>query len=147
MLQPRYFWDLQGDLQNKNSSRREPAAFCVLWVVSRYQKKMVIAPTPKKNARIKHRFASQNRGGNGSKTDPDLTVFFSDRIGSGSNFIRICGSGSYFADYFQTHWNDRRSRHVFLYFYSAIFQLTSAKFQTFAYNSRTVWSSFMKFGQ
>ena len=27
---------------------------------------------------------------------------------------------------------------VFLCFYSAIFQLTSAKFQTFAYNSRTV---------
>ena len=32
-------------------------------------------------------------------------------------------------------------------FYSASFQLTSAKFQTFAYNSRTVWSSFMKFWQ
>ena len=31
--------------------------------------------------------------------------------------------------------------------YSAIFQLTSAKFQTFAYNSRTVGSSSMKFGQ
>ena len=44
-------------------------------------------------------------------------------------------------------WNDRRSRRVFLCFYSAIFQLTSAKFQTFAYNSRTVWSSYMKFGQ
>ena len=27
----------------------------------------------------------------------------------------------------------------------AIFQLTSEKFQTFAYNSKTVWSSFMKF--
>ena len=39
------------------------------------------------------------------------------------------------------------SRTVFLCFYSAIFQLTSAKFQTFAYNSRTVWSSNMKFGQ
>ena len=45
------------------------------------------------------------------------------------------------------NWNDRRSRRVFLCFYSAIFQLTSAKFQTFAYNSRTVWSSYMKFGQ
>ena len=43
------------------------------------------------------------------------------------------------------HWNDRRSRRVFLCFYSAIFQLTSAKFQTFAYNSRTVGSSYMKF--
>ena len=45
------------------------------------------------------------------------------------------------------HWNDRHSRHVFLCFYSAIFQLTSAKFQSFAYNSRTVGSSYMKFGQ
>ena len=36
---------------------------------------------------------------------------------------------------------------MFLGFYSAIFQLTSAKFQTFAYNSRTVWSSYMKFWQ
>ena len=45
------------------------------------------------------------------------------------------------------NWNDRRSRRVFLCFYSAIFQLTSAKFQTFAYYSRTVWSSFMKFWQ
>ena len=45
------------------------------------------------------------------------------------------------------NWNDRRSRCMFLCFYSAIFQLTSAKFQTFAYNSRTVWSSYMKFGQ
>ena len=44
-------------------------------------------------------------------------------------------------------WNDRRSRRVFLCFYSVIFQLTSAKFQTFAYNSRTVGSSFMKFWQ
>ena len=34
---------------------------------------------------------------------------------------------------------------VFLCFYSAIFQLTSAKFQTLAYNSRTVGSSYMKF--
>ena len=45
------------------------------------------------------------------------------------------------------HWNDRSSRRVFLCFYSAIFQLTSAKFPTFAYNSRTVSSSYMKFGQ
>ena len=44
-------------------------------------------------------------------------------------------------------WNDRRSRRVFLCFYSAIFQLTSAKFLTFAYNSKTVGSSYMKFGQ
>ena len=36
---------------------------------------------------------------------------------------------------------------MFLCFYLAIFQLTSAKFQTFAYNSRTVWSSYMKFWQ
>ena len=36
---------------------------------------------------------------------------------------------------------------MFLCFYSAIFQLTSAKSQTFAYNSRTVWSSYIKFGQ
>ena len=46
-----------------------------------------------------------------------------------------------------SRWNNRRSRRVFLCFYSAICQLTSAKFQTFAYNSRTVWSSFMKFWQ
>ena len=45
------------------------------------------------------------------------------------------------------YWNDRRSRRVFLCFYSAIFQLTSAKLQTFAYNSRTVWSRYIKFGQ
>ena len=45
------------------------------------------------------------------------------------------------------YWNDRRSRRVFLCFYSAIFQLTSAKFQTFAYNSRTVWPSYMKVWQ
>ena len=36
---------------------------------------------------------------------------------------------------------------MFLCFYSAFFQLTSAKFQTYAYNSRTVWPSYMKFGQ
>ena len=44
-------------------------------------------------------------------------------------------------------WNDQRSRRMFLCFYSAIFQLTSAKFQTFAYNSRMVRSSYMKFWQ
>ena len=43
------------------------------------------------------------------------------------------------------YWNDRRSRRVFLCFHSAIFQLTNAKFQTSAYNSRTVGSSYMKF--
>ena len=48
---------------------------------------------------------------------------------------------------FKYYWNDRRSRRVFLCFYSAIFQLTSARFQTFAYNSRTVWSNYMKFRQ
>ena len=45
------------------------------------------------------------------------------------------------------YWNNRRSRCVFLCFYSAIFQLTSAKFQTFAYNSITVRTSYMKFWQ
>ena len=45
------------------------------------------------------------------------------------------------------NWNDRRLRRVFLCFYSAIFQLTKAKFQTFAYNSETVGSSYMKFWQ
>ena len=45
------------------------------------------------------------------------------------------------------HWNDRRSRRVFICFYSAIFKLTSAKFQTFAYNSRTARSSYIKFWQ
>ena len=45
------------------------------------------------------------------------------------------------------NWNDRCSRRVFLCFYSVIFQLTSAKFQTFTYNSRTVGSSYMKFWQ
>ena len=43
------------------------------------------------------------------------------------------------------NWNDRRSHRVFLCFYAAIFRLTSAKFQTFADKSRTVWSSYMKF--
>ena len=46
-----------------------------------------------------------------------------------------------------SNWNDRRSRRVYLCFYSAIFQLTRAKFQTFAYNSKTVGSSCMKFWQ
>ena len=50
-------------------------------------------------------------------------------------------------NYCLCNWNDQRSRRVFLCFYSAIFQLTSAKFQTFAYKSRTVWSSYMKFWQ
>ena len=45
------------------------------------------------------------------------------------------------------NWNNRRSRRVFLCFYSAIFQLTSAKFQTFAYNSKTVWCSYIKIQQ
>ena len=45
------------------------------------------------------------------------------------------------------NWNNQSSRRVFLCFYSAIFQLMSAKFQTFTNNSRTVWSSNMKFGQ
>ena len=36
-------------------------------------------------------------------------------------------------------------RRVFLSFYSAIFWLMSAKLQTFADYSRTVWSSHMKF--
>ena len=55
-------------------------------------------------------------------------------------------------------WNDRRSRRVFLclqffsiqlghffQFNSAIFKQMSAKFYTFAYSARTVWSSIMKF--
>ena len=42
---------------------------------------------------------------------------------------------------------ERPTLACFFVFYSAIFQLTSAKFQTFAYNSRTVWSSYMKFWQ
>ena len=45
------------------------------------------------------------------------------------------------------NWNDRRSRNVFLCFYSAIFRLKTAKFQTFAYNSRTVGSNYIKFWQ
>ena len=40
-----------------------------------------------------------------------------------------------------------RSCRMFVCFYSPIFQLMSAKFQTFAYNSRTVRSSCMKFWQ
>ena len=44
-------------------------------------------------------------------------------------------------------WNDRRSLRVFVCFYSAIFKLTSAKFQIFAYNSRTVRFGCMKFWQ
>ena len=54
----------------------------------------------------------------------------------------------FYSDEIRRHdWNDRCSRRVFLCFYPAIFQLTSAKFQTFAYNSRTVKSSNMKFRQ
>ena len=45
------------------------------------------------------------------------------------------------------YWKDRRLRRVLLCFYSAIFQLTSAKFQTFAYNSRTVRPIYLKFWQ
>ena len=60
-------------------------------------------------------------------------------------FVNICLI--FFSFLFTVHWNNQRSRCVFLCFYSAIFQLTSAKFQTFAYNSRTVWPSYMKFWQ
>ena len=52
-----------------------------------------------------------------------------------------------FAGKLPSSWNNRRSLRVFLCFYSAIFQLTSAKFLTFAYNSRTVGSNYIKFGQ
>ena len=45
------------------------------------------------------------------------------------------------------NWNDRRLCCVFISFYSAIFKLMSAMFQTFAYNSRPVRSSYMKLGQ
>ena len=44
-------------------------------------------------------------------------------------------------------WNDRRSSRVFLCFYSAIFKLTGAMFQTCTYNYGTVRSSHMKFWQ
>ena len=47
----------------------------------------------------------------------------------------------------EVSWNNWRSRRVFFCFYSAIFRLRNAKFQTFAYNSCTVWSSYMKFWQ
>ena len=60
---------------------------------------------------------------------------------------QLFGNFLFETSHFIPHWNDRRSRRVFLCFYSAIFQLTSAKFQTFAYNSRTVGSSYTKFGQ
>ena len=43
------------------------------------------------------------------------------------------------------NWNDRRSRCVFFCFYSAIFKLMSVKFLTDAYNSKTVWSTHIKF--
>ena len=47
------------------------------------------------------------------------------------------------------NWNDRSSRRLYLCFYSAIFKLTSVKFQTFVYryNSRTVIPSSTKFRQ
>ena len=45
----------------------------------------------------------------------------------------------------QHNFGQRNKAYVFFCFYSAIFQLTSAKFQTFAYSSRTVWPSSMKF--
>ena len=45
------------------------------------------------------------------------------------------------------YWNDRRLRRVCLCFYSVIFKLTSLKFQTFAYNSKTVRSRYIKFWQ
>ena len=47
-------------------------------------------------------------------------------------------------------WKDRRLRRVLVFLFcldSAIFKLIRAKFQTFAYDLRTVWSSFMKLGQ
>ena len=44
-----------------------------------------------------------------------------------------------------TGWNDRSLRRVFLCFCLAISKLTNVKFQTFAYNSKTVWSSYLKF--
>ena len=47
-----------------------------------------------------------------------------------------------------TTWNDWRSRRVFLLLFClVIFLLSSTKFQTFAYNSRTVCFSFVKFWQ
>ena len=52
-----------------------------------------------------------------------------------------------FVNFYFDYWNNRRLRRMFLCFYSAIFQRTSAKFQTFAFNSRTIGSSNMKFGQ
>ena len=36
------------------------------------------------------------------------------------------------------HWHDRRLGRLLLYFYLAIFKLTSVRLHTFAYNSRTV---------
>ena len=36
----------------------------------------------------------ESRGGNGSRSDPDLTVFSRILVGFDSSFIRRCGSGS-----------------------------------------------------
>ena len=44
------------------------------------------------------------------------------------------------------YWDNRRSRRVFLCFYSAICKLTSTKFQTFVDNSRTVGSNYQGCG-
>ena len=67
------------------------------------------------------------------RTCTPITAHFNDKTKISKKNLRV------------NYWNDRRSRRVFLCFYSAIFQLTSAKFQTFAYNSRTVGPSYMKF--
>ena len=72
---------------------------------------------------------------------PDIPIWLIDKPVIDQNIFFLCRKND------NTNWNDRRSRRVFLCFYSAIFQLTSAKFQTFAYNSRTVGFSYMKFGQ
>ena len=62
--------------------------------------------------------------------------------------LQLVGPGAKkFAKFWWHNWYDRCSRRVFLCFYLAIFQLTSAKFQTFAYNLRTVASSYMKLWQ
>ena len=44
-----------------------------------------------------------------------------------------------------TSWNECRLRHVFLCFYLAILKPTNVKFLTFAYNSKMVWLSYIKF--
>ena len=70
---------------------------------------------------------------------PDIPIWLIDKPVIDLNIVFLCRKND------NTNWNDRRLRRVFLCFYSAIFQLTSAKFQTFAYNSRTVGTSYMKF--